>query len=72
LSLRRAPSYCSVRFILHGLDGEELERVFRAHASGLADRPPGETAMPMVVAIDGKTLRGSFDAFPMTARQPMC
>jgi hypothetical protein len=63
LSLRRAPSYCSIRFILHGLDGEEHERVFRVHASGLADMPRGETVMAIVVAIDGRTLRGSFDAF---------
>ena len=30
LSLRRAPAYSSVRFILHGLDGALLENAFRA------------------------------------------
>jgi hypothetical protein len=61
LSLRRAPAYSSVRFILHGLDAEEIERAFRAHAAGLADAPTESVSVP--VAIDGKTLRGSFDAF---------
>lgn len=63
LSLRRAPAYSSVRFILRGLDGMEIERAFRAHAAGLADVPIEGTGIPMAVAIDGKTLRGSFDAF---------
>jgi hypothetical protein len=63
LSLRRAPAYSSVRFILQGLDADEMERAFRRHAAGLAE-PEGETsATPLAVAIDGKTLRGSFDAF---------
>lgn len=71
LSLRRAPAYSSVRFILHGLDADEVERVFREHAAGLVAGPaevptegPAEGAsLPPTVAIDGKTLRGSFDAF---------
>jgi hypothetical protein len=68
LSLRRAPAYSSVRFILHGLDAEQMERAFRDHAAGLAEGPladvPVEGArLPAAVAIDGKTLRGSFDAF---------
>jgi uncharacterized protein (DUF1684 family) len=62
-ALRRAPAYSSVRFILHGLDAEEMERVFRAHAAGLAEVPVESASAPMAVAIDGKTLRGSFDAF---------
>jgi hypothetical protein len=36
LSLRRAPAYSSARFILRGVDAEETERAFRAHATGLA------------------------------------
>jgi hypothetical protein len=63
LSLRRAPAYSSVRFILHGLDGEEMERAFRDHAASLAAGPVEDAALPSAVAIDGKTLRGSFDAF---------
>ena len=61
LSLRRAPAYSSVRFILHGLDAEEMERVFRDHAAGLVAEPVEGAATG--VAIDGKTMRGSFDAF---------
>jgi hypothetical protein len=61
--LRKAPAYTTLRFILQGLDGAELERVFRQHAAALA-RPTAEgRAIPACVAIDGKTLRGSFDAF---------
>ena len=63
LSLRRAPAYSSVRFILHGLDAAQMERVFREHACGLADIPTEGANVPPAVAIDGKTLRGSFDAF---------
>jgi hypothetical protein len=63
LSLRRAPAYSSVRFILHSLDAEEMERRFRDHAISLTHAPIEGTSMPMAVAIDGKTLRGSFDAF---------
>lgn len=65
-SLRRAPAYTSVRFILRSLDGAEIERVFREHAATLVP-PAGAAAegvaVPPAVAIDGKTLRGSFDAF---------
>jgi hypothetical protein len=61
--LRKAPAYTTVRFILRGLNGAELERVFRQHAADLTE-PGGEGAgAPACVAIDGKTLRGSFDAF---------
>ena len=71
MSLRRAPAYSSVRFILRGLDAADIERVFRAHAAGLAEVPAEGTSVPAAVAIDGKTLRGSveprgspdFDAF---------
>jgi hypothetical protein len=73
--VRKAPAYTTLRFILRGLDGAELERVFRRHAAGLS--PPAaedgiedgvengaaDEAFPACVAIDGKTLRGSFDAF---------
>jgi len=63
VSLRKAPAYTTLRFILRGLDGAQLERVFRQHAAELpTPTAEGETA-PICVAIDGKTLRGSFDAF---------
>jgi len=61
---RAAPAYSAVRTILHGLDGAEVERVFRRHAAGLSgDEADHEAASLPVVAIDGKTLRHSFDAF---------
>ncbi len=65
LSLKRAPAYSSVRFILHGLDGADLESAFRRHAAtlGAAGTNASDAAKPVCVAIDGKTLRGSFDAF---------
>lgn len=63
LFLRHAPAYTTVRFILRGLDAHELERVFRAHAADLSGMVIGDAASPACVAIDGKTLRGSFDAF---------
>ena len=65
---RAAPAYSAVRTILHGLDGAEVERFFRCHAAalnaGAANHEGGQDApSPPVVAIDGKTLRHSFDAF---------
>ncbi len=61
---KTAPAYSAIRTILRGLDGAEVERVFRAHAAGLSCREAGGEAGAMpVVAIDGKTLRHSFDAF---------
>jgi hypothetical protein len=63
VSLRKAPAYTTLRFILRGLDGAELERVFRKHAAELPTATADNAAVPVCVAIDGKTLRGSFDAF---------
>ena len=61
---KKAPAYSTIRNILQQLDTEEVERVFRQHAVILSDEELGEDvdALP-VVAIDGKTLRRSFDAF---------
>jgi DDE_Tnp_1-associated len=59
-ALRRAPAYTSVRGILHLLDPHELEQAFRRHAESL----DSSCAAPSrFIAIDGKTLRSSFDAF---------
>jgi hypothetical protein len=61
LTWRRAPAHTSIRNILQGLDSGALETVFRRHASLLqtACAKPGAASL----AIDGKTLRGSFDQF---------
>src|SRR3954464_3535158 len=61
LTWRRAPAHTSIRNILQGLDSGALETVFRRHAGLLhmACAKPSAASL----AIDGKTLRGSFDQF---------
>lgn len=61
LTWRRAPAHTAVRYILKGLDPADVEGVFRQHAARLqaARTTPGNGS----VALDGKTLRGSFDNF---------
>src|SRR3954469_12515070 len=56
---RRAPAVDTLRALLHALDPAEVEAAFRRHAQhlGAATAAPGRR----VVALDGKTLRGSFD-----------
>src|ERR671926_236510 len=56
---RRAPAVNTLRALLHALDPADLEAAFRRHAEQLDDAPtsPGRR----VIALDGKTLRGSFD-----------
>ena len=64
LSLRYAPSYTGLRGILQGVDASALEAAFRAHASSLTPAPEGQATQKWVaIAVDCKTLRGSFDAF---------
>jgi len=61
LKWRRAPAHTAIRYILQGLDPAAVEAVFRRHAALLqAPRAiPGQGS----IALDGKTLRGSFDSF---------
>ena len=57
---RRAPAVNTLRTLFHALDPAELEAAFRRHAGHLLGRaaaPPGRR----FIALDGKTLRGSFD-----------
>jgi hypothetical protein len=56
---RRAPAVNTLRALLHALDPAEIEAAFRCHAEHLggAATAPGRR----VIALDGKTLRGSFD-----------
>lgn len=56
VALKRAPAVNTLRTVLHSLDTETLEAAFRRHAKALL--PEGEE---LVIALDGKTLRGSFD-----------
>jgi DDE_Tnp_1-associated len=67
LSLRRAPSVNTLRTVLQNLDGDALERAFRQHAASLLVRPAGR--MP-TIALDGKTLKGSFDHLPEGQLRP--
>ena len=59
LQWKRAPADKSIRYALHGLDANEVEAAFRHHASDL----DGERTQRAGIAMDGKTLRGSFDHF---------
>ena len=61
LHWRRAPAHTSIRYILQGLDPQAVEQVFRQHAAGLCDAATDPTRR--IIAIDGKTLRRSFDNF---------
>ena len=58
-ALRRAPAVNTVRALFQALDPAELETAFRQHARELSGgMPAGE---PRVIALDGKTLKRSFD-----------
>jgi len=61
LKWKRAPAHTAVRYILQGLDPAAVEAAFRRHAALLqaARATPGQGS----IALDGKTLRGSFDKF---------
>lgn len=61
LRWRRAPAHTSIRSILLGIDRDMLEQAFRVHAAALDANSCGDSVR--VVALDGKTLRGSFDNF---------
>ena len=65
---KRAPAHTAIRYILQGLNPADVEKVFREHAADLnEDATP---ASMRIVALDGKALKGSFDAFNDTkARQ---
>jgi hypothetical protein len=56
---RSTPAVNTLRNLFHALDPAELEAAFRGHAAqlGHATGPAGRRIM----ALDGKTLRGSFD-----------
>ena len=54
---KRSPAHTSIRTILSELDPGSVEKAFREHAANL--NGAGASAL----ALDGKVLRGSFDAF---------
>ena len=57
-TLKRAPSLNTLRTVLQMLERDALEEAFRHHARDLL--PPAELGRIPVVALDGKTLKGSF------------
>jgi len=61
LKWRRAPAHTAIRYILKGLDANAVEAVFRRHAALL--QTAQATTDHASIALDGKTLRGSFDNF---------
>jgi hypothetical protein len=61
LRWKRAPAHTAIRYILQGLDPAEVESVFRHHAALLQAACAKQG--PRSIALDGKTLRGSFDNF---------
>jgi hypothetical protein len=58
---RKAPAYTTIRGVLRQLDPASVETVFRRHAAILNDAAKIQGRRH--VAIDGKTLRRSFDNF---------
>jgi hypothetical protein len=56
---RRAPAVNTLRGLFQALEPAGLEAAFREHARALAGKAPASG--PRVVALDGKTLKRSFD-----------
>jgi DDE family transposase len=61
LTWKRAPAHTAIRYILQGLDPAAVEVAFRRHAALL--QAARATSGQGSIALDGKTLRGSFDKF---------
>jgi len=68
LTWKRAPAHTAIRYVLQGLDPAGVEAAFRRHAALLqaARSTPGQGS----IALDGKTLRGSFDGFHDRTARP--
>lgn len=60
LKWKKAPSYSTIRKIIHGVSSKDLEKAFRKQAIKLTE---SKTKKHQCVGLDGKTLRGSFDNF---------
>jgi len=61
LHWKRAPAHTAIRYILQGLDPQDVEQAFRRHAAGLRDA--ATDPLRRTLSLDGKTLRRSFDNF---------
>jgi len=61
LKWKKYPAYTTVRGIIQGINKEELEKAFRNYSQELFKID--DTVLSRCIAIDGKTLRSSFDNF---------
>jgi hypothetical protein len=59
LNWKRMPAYTSIRAIIQGTSGRELEQSFRQYSQALAESDEEK----QFIGWDGKVLRGSFDHF---------
>jgi predicted transposase YbfD/YdcC len=59
LKWKRMPSHTTIRNIIQGTSGSELEKSFREYSKELAKNDGGK----QFIGCDGKVLRGSFDHF---------
>lgn len=59
LNWKRMPAHTSIRDIIQGTSGAELEHSFRQYSAVLTEKDEPE----QVIGCDGKVLRGSFDRF---------
>lgn len=59
LNWKGRPSHTTIRYIIRGVSGNEIEKSFREYSAELAANGKGKR----VVSFDGKVLRGSFDHF---------
>ena len=69
LRWKRAPAHTAIRYILQGLDPQEVERVFRRHAAALQIRDPilrGDPSRSMA------RHSGEASTISMIARRPRC
>ena len=63
LRWKSPPGYTTVRNIILGVDGEELEACFRAYTQSLMEMEKEMGDKISTIAFDGKTLCGSYDNF---------
>jgi len=65
VGLRKVPAVNTIRNVIHALTATHLEDIFRRHAQALLLSPSGcdsdRVRHPPAIALDGKTLRHSFD-----------
>ena len=59
LNWKRMPAHTSIRDIIQGTSGAELEQSFRQYSAVLVEKDEQER----FIGCDGKVLRGSFDRF---------